>query len=49
MNDEVWLPSYSEVHVAGRFLVMKLKANQIARFSDYKKFTADSKIIVDPK
>jgi hypothetical protein len=47
VNDEVWLPSYSEIHVAGRFLVMKLKANQIARFSDYKKFTADSKLTIE--
>jgi hypothetical protein len=40
----VWLPSYAEVHVAGRFLVVKLKANEIDRYTDYKKFHAESTI-----
>jgi hypothetical protein len=44
INDEVWLPSYAEVHVAGRFLVVKLKANEIDRYTDYKKFHAESTI-----
>jgi hypothetical protein len=38
LNEEVWLPSYAEVHVAGRILVVKLKQNFIDRYSDYKKF-----------
>ena len=45
VNDEVWLPSYTEVHIAARFLLFKLKANQIERFTDYKKFNAESKIV----
>jgi hypothetical protein len=45
VNNEVWLPTYDEVHVAGRFLVMKLKANQVDRYTDWKKFHTDSKII----
>jgi hypothetical protein len=46
INDEVWLPSYSEFHVAGRFLVVKVKANEIDRYTDYKKFRAESTIKV---
>jgi hypothetical protein len=38
INEEVWLPSYAEVHFAGRILVMKLKQNTIDRYTDYKKF-----------
>ncbi len=38
INDEVWLPSYAEVHFAGRIFVMKLKQNTIDRYTDYKKF-----------
>jgi hypothetical protein len=44
INEEVWLPSYVEVHVAGRLLVVKLKANAIDRYTDYKKFRAESTI-----
>jgi len=45
INDEVWLPSYTEVHVAGHALLfVKLKANEIDRYTDYKKFHSDSKI-----
>ncbi|HUI57408.1 MAG TPA: hypothetical protein VLY04_20670 [Bryobacteraceae bacterium] len=45
MNDEVWLPVYAEFHVAGRFLVIKARANEIDRYSDYKKFKTDSRIL----
>jgi hypothetical protein len=45
VNNEVWLPTYDEVHVAGRLLVVKLKANQVDRYTDYRKFHAESKII----
>jgi hypothetical protein len=38
INEEVWLPSYAEVHFAGRIFVMKLKQNAIDRYTDYKKF-----------
>jgi hypothetical protein len=46
VNDEVWLPVYDEVHIGGRVLFLKAKANQIDRYSDYKKFHAESKIVV---
>jgi hypothetical protein len=46
INDEVWLPSYMEVHVSGRaLLLVKLKANEVARYTDYKKFHSESKIV----
>jgi hypothetical protein len=45
VNDEVWLPTYAEVHAAGRLLVVKLKANEIDRYSEYKRFKAESKIV----
>jgi hypothetical protein len=38
INNEVWLPSYAEVHASGRIVFVKLKQNFIDRFSDYKKF-----------
>jgi len=45
INNEVWLPSYVEIHAAMRLLVVKEKLNQIVRFSDYKKFNAESKVV----
>ncbi|HJZ95588.1 MAG TPA: hypothetical protein VKE70_03730, partial [Candidatus Solibacter sp.] len=44
VNGEVWLPVYSEVHASGRLLVVKLKSHEINRYSDYKKFHAESTI-----
>ena len=38
INDEVWLPSYAEVHFAGRIVFVTLKQNAIDHYSDYKKF-----------
>jgi hypothetical protein len=38
INDEVWLPSYAEVHFSGRIVFVKLKQNFIDHFTDYKKF-----------
>jgi hypothetical protein len=45
INDEVWLPSHDETHFSGRLLFLKGNANQINRYSDYKKFHAESKIV----
>jgi len=43
VNDEVWLPTYIEVHVGVRVLLVKgLKVNQVIRYSDYKKFNVES-------
>jgi hypothetical protein len=38
INDEVWLPSYAEVHVSGRIVFVHLKQNFTDRFTNYKKF-----------
>ncbi len=49
VNDEVWLPTYAEVHLSGRFVVfLKLKANQIERYTDYRKFRAETKFTPEP-
>ena len=44
VNNEVWLPSYDEVHAAARLVFLKVKANQIDRYSDYKKFSSEIKL-----
>jgi hypothetical protein len=49
VNDEVWLPVYAEVHMSGRLLFFKAKANEVERYSDYKKFSTDTRILpADP-
>jgi len=51
VNNEVWLPSYSEVNLAIKVMLVKgLSVNQTARYSDYRKFSANpSKVeIKDP-
>jgi hypothetical protein len=45
INGEVWLPSYIEVHVAGRIVFVKLKQNFIDRYSDYKKFRVGGSVV----
>lgn len=41
-DDEVWLPSLSDVNLSIRiFLITGLKINQISRYSNYNKFTTD--------
>lgn len=43
INDEVWLPTYFEVHVGVRVLMLKgFRMNQVTRYSDYKKFNVDT-------
>ena len=44
INDEVWLPSYAEVHFSGRIVFVKLKQNFVDRFSDYKKFRSGASL-----
>ena len=48
VNGEVWLPTYDEVHLGGRFLFLKVKANQIDRYTDYRKFRAETKFTPEP-
>jgi hypothetical protein len=43
VNDEVWLPTYQEVHVDVRFLLVKgIRADESTRYSDYKKFNVQT-------
>ena len=44
VNGEVWLPTYAEVHAAARVVFVKVHANEIDRYSDYKKFRVETKI-----
>ena len=48
INGEVWLPSYVEVHFAGRIFVVKLKQNFSDRYTDYKKFSVGSGVRSHP-
>jgi hypothetical protein len=43
VNDEVWLPSYAEVRIRARFLLLKsFHVDQIQRFTDYRRFLVDT-------
>ena len=43
MKDEVWLPTYAEIHITGRLLLLKgVKQHQTVRFGDYRKFAVDT-------
>ena len=44
INDEVWLPSYAEVHFSGRIVFVKLKQNFVDRFTDYRKFRSGASL-----
>ena len=45
VNNEVWLPVLEEVHVSAHLLLLKSeKVNEVDHYSDYRKFTADSKV-----
>jgi len=43
VNNEVWLPTYTEAHIGARFLLVKgIKVNAVTRYSDYKKFNVET-------
>lgn len=44
VNDEIWLPTYAEVHASARLAFVKFKANEIDRYSDYKKFSSQVRL-----
>jgi hypothetical protein len=45
VHDEVWLPSYAEIHLSARALLfVHFKGDVIDRFSNYKKFGSDIQI-----
>ncbi len=41
VNNEVWLPSYAEIHLSGRVLFKGMKVDRIIRYSEYKKFRVE--------
>jgi hypothetical protein len=50
VNPELWLPKRLFVSVSGRVgLLKKLVEDQEIQWSNYKKFSVDSKIVTDPK
>jgi len=43
VNNEVWLPTYEEVHIDVRVLLVKgIKVDGTTRYSDYKKFSVET-------
>ncbi|MFZ3217686.1 MAG: hypothetical protein WA192_16630, partial [Candidatus Acidiferrales bacterium] len=43
VNNEVWLPTYEEVHIDLRFLLVKgIKVDGTTRYFDYKKFSVET-------
>ncbi len=49
VNNEVWLPSYTEVRASGRVLLLKgFKVNQTQRFSNYRKFSVETTTRITP-
>lgn len=43
LNDEVWLPSYSEFNLGARlFLFVGMTLNQTVKYSDYKRFSTEA-------
>ena len=43
VNNEVWLPTYQEVHVDVKFLMVKgIRADESTRYSDYQKFNVNT-------
>jgi hypothetical protein len=43
LNNEIWLPTYAEVHVGVRVLLVKgLNVNETIRYSDYKRFNVQT-------
>jgi hypothetical protein len=44
INGEVWLPSHAEVHAGARVVFVRVRQNEIDRYSDYKKFRVETKI-----
>ena len=49
VNDEIWLPSSMVVHFAARVALLKVLRGEFdVRYSNYRKFRSDSKIIEGP-
>lgn len=49
VNNEVWLPSYAEIHLAGHYLFFsKYKENLVIHYGDYKKFRVETIEVQEP-
>ncbi len=46
VNNELWMPSYTEFHLDARVFLIHRSVNTISTFSDYRKFRVGSKIRV---
>jgi len=44
VNDEVWMPSYIEIHLNARVLFIHKAINDISTYSDFRKFRVNSRI-----
>jgi hypothetical protein len=44
INEEIWMPTYIEVHVDARVFVVRLKMDAVDRYSEYKKFRVGSSL-----
>jgi hypothetical protein len=44
VNDEVWMPSYIEVHLNARLFFVHKPVNVTSAYTDYRKFRVNSKI-----
>ena len=44
VNDEVWLPTYAEVHATARLAFVHFRANEIDRYTNYRKFGSEVKL-----
>jgi hypothetical protein len=42
VHNEVWLPTYAEVHVSARALFLGINQNEIDRYSNYQRFQVQS-------
>ena len=43
VNDEVWLPSYTEIRLAGRYLLLKkYREHLVIHYGDYRKFRVET-------
>lgn len=42
VNQEVWLPTYSEFNIAARAVFVGLRFNQVVRYGNYKRFNVDA-------
>jgi hypothetical protein len=44
VNDEIWMPSYGEIHLDARVLFVHKSVNVASTYNDYRKFRVDSKL-----